>query len=237
VASSTAAEIKALQKVAKPKVLSASHLVTSAAIGVVDVVDALPLNPDLEGNPWAVGPYCWVLANGRLFNKPIHCKGKLNLYAPDDELARQIEDQLSDAQPASPDANSEAWIEALQSTPEEERLEVLVESYEALEDGSNLLRLCDAGLALYPDNAYFHFERGLALSRYERFEEANSEFSAVIRLVPDDPRGHYFRALSYLDLGLNEQAAPDFARAKELDPEFDADSLEDVEDERDEQAS
>ena len=124
----------------------------------------------------------------------------------------------------------------MQVMPEEERLEALVENYEVLEDATNLLRLCDAGLSLNPENAYFHFERGLALSRVERFQEANTEFGDVVRLVPDDPRGYYFRALTYLDLGQEELAAPDFAKAKEIDPEFDADALDEVEDEGEEPA-
>lgn len=106
VASSTAVQIKALQKAAKPKVLSVSHLVTSAAIGVADILDVLPLNLDLESNPWAFGPYCWVLANARLFKKSIPCKGKLNLYTPDETLARQIEEQLPDAEAFQFDANA-----------------------------------------------------------------------------------------------------------------------------------
>lgn len=105
-----------------------------------------------------------------------------------------------------------------------------------LEDATNLLRLCDTGLSLNPKNAYFHFERGLALSRVERFQEANAEFSVVVELVPDDPRGYYFRALTYRDLGQEEQATVDLAKVKELDPEFDAELFGDVEDEGEEQA-
>lgn len=226
VASSATAQIKSLQKAAKPKVLSASHLVTSAAIGIADILDVLPLNPDMESNPWASGPYCWVLANARLFKTPIPCKGKLNLYSPDEALARLIEEQLSGAEAVQLDVNTQAWIDAMQSTPEEERLEDLVENYEVLEDATNLLRLCDKGISLYPENAYLHFERGLALGRFDRFQEANAEFDIVIRLKPEDPRGYYFRALTFLDLGQDEKAALDFAKAKEIDPEFDPDSLE-----------
>jgi hypothetical protein len=54
-ASSTKTEVNRL---AKAKGLPALGLVHSALIGVVDLVDVVPLSESLEANPWAWGPQC-----------------------------------------------------------------------------------------------------------------------------------------------------------------------------------
>lgn len=57
-----------------------------AVIGVVDLVDVVPLAElpaDLEGHVFADGPYCWILANPRPC-PPIRCPGNQQLWTPDD---------------------------------------------------------------------------------------------------------------------------------------------------------
>src|SRR5947208_760657 len=55
----------------------------SALIGVVDVLDVVPLSEELENNLWVCGPLCWKVGNARMFREPIPAKGKLNLYSLD----------------------------------------------------------------------------------------------------------------------------------------------------------
>lgn len=45
--------------------------VYGALIGVVDLVDVVPLSMELEADPWAWGPYCWRVTNPRISLKPI----------------------------------------------------------------------------------------------------------------------------------------------------------------------
>lgn len=54
---------------------------TGCIIGEVDIVDCI--NVEESGKPgseWAFGPFCWKLANPRLYEKPIYCKGALGLF-------------------------------------------------------------------------------------------------------------------------------------------------------------
>ena len=52
-----------------------------ALVGVIDLIDVVPLDESLESNPWAWGPYCWKVGNARRFLKAIPAKGKLKLYS------------------------------------------------------------------------------------------------------------------------------------------------------------
>jgi hypothetical protein len=53
-------------------------------------------HPLVSGNPWAFGPYCWVLTDIKKLPEPIVCKGKQRLWnvqlegGEDEELKRQL---------------------------------------------------------------------------------------------------------------------------------------------------
>lgn len=61
-------------------------------IGVVDLVDVQPMSPDLELNPWAFGPYCWVLRNPRSII-PVSFRGKQGLFKLSDDVEYGITHQ------------------------------------------------------------------------------------------------------------------------------------------------
>lgn len=48
-------------------------------IGEVDIVDCVTQS----GSPWFEGPYGFVLANPKAYDKPIPCKGKLGFFEPE----------------------------------------------------------------------------------------------------------------------------------------------------------
>ena len=56
--------------------------------GLVTVVDCVPLEEAL-GQPYASGPWCWLLENARQFT-PIPLKGRLGLFALPDDIAERI---------------------------------------------------------------------------------------------------------------------------------------------------
>lgn len=55
-----------------------SGLVYGALIGVVDLVDCVPVD-DVAGDPFALGPWCWKVENPRAI-EPVAWKGQLNLF-------------------------------------------------------------------------------------------------------------------------------------------------------------
>ena len=56
-----------------------SDLVYGAIIGVVDVVDCVPVE-QVAGDPFAEGPWCWILENPRAI-EPFPCRGQQNLFS------------------------------------------------------------------------------------------------------------------------------------------------------------
>jgi hypothetical protein len=59
-----------------------------ALVGVVEVVGCVPL-AEVEGDPFAVGPWCWLLAGARRI-RPVPFKGQISLFNVPDNLARAL---------------------------------------------------------------------------------------------------------------------------------------------------
>jgi hypothetical protein len=57
------------------------QLVYGAIIGVVDVVDCVTVDK-VAGEPFAEGPWCWLLANARSLPTPFPCRGFLGFWTP-----------------------------------------------------------------------------------------------------------------------------------------------------------
>lgn len=60
----------------------ADTLAYGAIIGIVNVVDCVAfedLPPALADDPFASGPFCWILADARILT-PIPCRGQLGLW-------------------------------------------------------------------------------------------------------------------------------------------------------------
>jgi len=55
-----------------------------ALVGVVEVVDCVPL-AEVEGDPFAIGPWCWLLSGARGI-RPVPCKGQVSLFSVPDQL-------------------------------------------------------------------------------------------------------------------------------------------------------
>lgn len=56
-----------------------------ALIGVVEVVDCVPL-AEVEGDPFAVGPWCWILSRAQRI-WPVPCKGQVSFFGVPDTLS------------------------------------------------------------------------------------------------------------------------------------------------------
>jgi hypothetical protein len=70
-----------------------------AIVARVQVVDCVPYDEarlfgDLRSDPFASGPYCWVLTRVERLPRPVECVGALSLWQPGDEVRRECEEQL-----------------------------------------------------------------------------------------------------------------------------------------------
>jgi len=62
--------------------LPAAQYVLGAVVGVVDLMDCMPID-DVKGNPWSHGPFCWLVANPRPLKEPSPLSGHLGLFDVD----------------------------------------------------------------------------------------------------------------------------------------------------------
>lgn len=61
-----------------PRLPDWDQLDFGALVGVVDVVDCVPIG-EIAGDPFAVGPWCWRLANASVI-KPRPWKGQVSFF-------------------------------------------------------------------------------------------------------------------------------------------------------------
>ncbi len=101
------------------------------------------------------------------------------------------------------------------------RARLAVLEAQALNDLGNtddaLVRLEEA-IALAPEMAAAHYERGVALFNACRFDDARDALERVLTSVPDDPYTHHHLGLVHERRGDMQAAAAHFARARALAP-------------------
>jgi hypothetical protein len=187
-----------------------------AMIGVVDLVDIIPLSEDLEANPWASGPYCWRLANPRCFTKPIPDKGKLKLYTLPVSISPLVLAAIESARTPKADTAAAVWVRELTHLDTaDERFEGLFFSYIDLKDASNLMRLAQKAISQKGDSAAYAY-RAMANFYNQDYEAAVADSSHAIDLYPLNERAFRIRSISYLNLHKPDLAKRDQRKADEL---------------------
>ena len=87
-------------------------------------------------------------------------------------------------------------------------------------DSEAALRDFGQALAIAPDHcAEICFNRATALYLAQRFPEAIADYTAVLKLAPDDDQALLRRAICYRIIGNNEAALQDFADLARLKPD------------------
>jgi hypothetical protein len=210
-ASSSKTEVS---KLAKAHKLATERFAFSALIGVADLVDVVPLSPELEPNPSAWGPHCWRFANARIFREPITAKGKLNLYTLAPDLAEKARNAIESAHRVEIDEAARQWLAATNEVSAIERRSGHLESYVAVNDGASALRLAEAALS-ESRTADALIDLGRARFIADDNGGALAAFAEAIALDGENARAFHTRAVVYEML-----AEIDYARAAELDAAY-----------------
>lgn len=75
-------------------ILPPVNLVRGCILGSVKMVDVVPLE-GVSSDPWAFGPWCWILESPVLFPEPVPWKGQLSLFdIPLEALAPKVQSDL-----------------------------------------------------------------------------------------------------------------------------------------------
>lgn len=65
-----------------------------AFVGVVELIDVVEIVSDdrygLADDPFATGPYCWILANPRALAEPIPARGRASLFHVDASFVAEL---------------------------------------------------------------------------------------------------------------------------------------------------
>lgn len=75
-------------------------LLFSAALAVAQLVDCVPFDKrpaSLRDDVYAVGPYCWLLADVRTLAEPVYCMGSQGLWTPEPWIVTRVQGQLGKA--------------------------------------------------------------------------------------------------------------------------------------------
>jgi tetratricopeptide (TPR) repeat protein len=78
----------------------------------------------------------------------------------------------------------------------------------------------DAAIAIRPEDAFAHLNRGLALRQRGEIEQAVAEYDAAIRYAPQEARGYYHRSVALRAMGETKRAERDEERAVSLDSRY-----------------
>lgn len=197
-----------------PGTVDPAEFARGMVIGVADLVDVVPLNPSIEDNPWAIGPYCWLLENARLLPTPLPFKGRLHLYTLPSNLTAGIRWQVSHgikSQPIDPQ-----MAESLQpSMPEVwvERAKIYAEQA----DPDEVIRCCTEAIMLREDYAYAYYLRAVAYIDRGEFELGLDDCDQTTRLAPTAAGVQYLRHLAYEGQGDILKAQENLAGTSGLD--------------------
>lgn len=189
-----------------------------AIIGVATLADVVEMSPDLEDNPDAVGPVCWVLKDARLLPQPIPSNGKLNLYSLTGAESDAVRRQLLELQPQPLTDAGRAWAAAYRSDPVD-LLTGRARSYLDLGRPADAVRNYDAALRIRPEEVNLVVLRGIALGQAGRLDDALADLDRAVREQPENAVLLACRGEVFHDSERFDDAIRDFDAALKLDPD------------------
>jgi hypothetical protein len=189
-----------------------------ALIGVVELLDVVPMSESLESNSWAWGPYCWKFGGARKFHISIPSKGKLTLHPLSKGLSERARAAMAAPEVVRPDPIAETWIQLMKQFRQDERTRYgrLLNNYLGLGDWANALRLTERAVLQWGDAASY-CDRCKAKRAGGDLAGALEDANRCIGMAPTSTTGYFLRSRVYADL-----SADDNAQANELGQNYDA---------------
>ena len=230
--------------------LKEEWLSLGAVIGHAELRDVVPINKELESDPFAAGPFCYLLENAFCFQQPVRCDGQVGIFNLPHDVKEQLDHQCT--LPPRDWSFLRRSFDTLKPSPEDRQLGIVLSYWDNQEQGKALELLGEmikrkkdaelyemrsrmlAELDLFQD-AMTDLNHAIAIDRsnpdlfaargnlYQHLgysREAIVNLSAAIDL--DSERGEFFfyRAIAHVAEKENEKALSDFSRAIELDPQM-----------------
>ena len=143
--------------------LSESDFAYGAVIGTVELADCAALSQELEGDPWASGPFCWRLRNARLLPDPVPTCARASLFTLPLDITQRVQAQLDQAQTAPASAVVERTLGDIRPTPLGAEL-ARGSSYVALNQPLDVVRVATGILDQQPDCGRAYQLRAIGLA-------------------------------------------------------------------------
>ncbi len=195
--------VNALVKKSKGK-LHPDEMPCGAIIGVVELVEVVPMDEALENNAWATGLYCWRFAHGRCLEEPIAYKGALHLYELPDDVASNIREQLT-RKPLPRPKFADDWLSAMADDPFDLHADRCM-SYRDLQDCARMVRAASQMIRSRPDLSDAFRLRGAGHFFGGNLAAGIVDLVEAVRLDPQDANAQYLLAWAYRDAGETAQS-------------------------------
>lgn len=207
-ASTSAQVVNHLQKATGIPAMQRTSFTFGAIIGLADIVDVASYGRQHEEDPFAEGPYCWTMANGRFLKEPIPLPGKLNLF----KLTATVQQQVLAAETFAIDVGNDpvasAIAEAMTGSPDP------VTSYLELADefwatGNHLPAMENAGerlVELAPNEPTGHLLKGAIRLDQEATSDCSQILRRAVDLAPENVLARYLLVDAHLKEGEPQKA-------------------------------
>lgn len=190
-----------------------------AIIGVAELVEVVNMDRSLENDPFACGPVCWKLKNGRLLPSPIPAAGDLNLYLLSAQESEQVRAQLVRLGPSELSPAGHEWVAALND--EFSRSVRRAESYMHLNLLDDCIRCLDRAIELNDSIPELYFDR--AIARIQGQADATlviADCDHALELDPNNAAAFMLRAEAHRLRGEQSRAEEDEDQAVLLCPDI-----------------
>lgn len=189
----------------------------SAILGTATLSDIVPLSEEVENDPFASGPYCWMLREPKLFQTPIPTKPKLRLYNLTPAEDAKISAESARAGRVVTSSIVTAFARSLEKEPYSRLIEQ-ANSYFATEKWEDVERLGNRLVDLDSKKPNGYFFRGIVALIKKKPSDARAAFDQAIRLDNKYAAAYLMRSDAHDALGNQKAADADYERAIALNP-------------------